>query len=101
MNDFDDDFARGDRTRLDELRAAALELRIDADLMLGRHEQVAVELATLTLEHPLRERLRAQQMLALYRSGRQGDALRAYQNALELDPNNAELPGKIARARGN
>ena len=70
-----------------------LELRIDADLALGRHEQVAAELATLTLEHPLRERLRAQQMLALYRSGRQGEALRAYRAArstigeeLGLDP---------------
>jgi predicted ATPase/DNA-binding SARP family transcriptional activator len=93
LDDFDDEFARGDRTRLEELRAAALELRIDADLSLGRHEQVAVELATLTLEHPLRERLRAQQMLALYRSGRQGEALRAYRAArttlgeeLGLDP---------------
>jgi predicted ATPase/DNA-binding SARP family transcriptional activator len=93
LDDFDDEFARGDRTRLEELRAAAVELRIDADLALGRHEQVAIELATLTLEHPLRERLRAQQMLALYRSGRQGEALRAYRAAratlgeeLGLDP---------------
>jgi predicted ATPase/DNA-binding SARP family transcriptional activator len=93
LEDFDDDFARGDRTRLEELRAAALELRIDADLALGRHEQVAAELATLVVEHPLRERLRGQQMLALYRSGRQGEALRAYRAArttladeLGLDP---------------
>ena len=93
LEDFDDDFARGDRTRLEEMRATALESRIEADLVLGRHEQVAAELATLTSEHPLRERLRAQQMLALYRAGRQGDALRAYAAArrtladeLGLDP---------------
>ena len=93
LEDFDDDFARGDRIRLEELRATALELRIDADLALGRHEQVAAELATLTSEHPLRERLWGQQMLALYRAGRQGEALRAYQAArtalgeeLGLDP---------------
>ena len=78
--DFDDDFARGDRTRLEELRAGALELRFDAELALGRHEEAAAELALLTSDHPLREKLRAQQMLALHRSGRQADALRAYQS---------------------
>src|SRR3954453_5267945 len=79
LEDFDEEFARGDRARLEELRAAALELRIDADLELGRHEQVAAELASVTVQYPLRERLRGQQMLALYRSGRQADALCAYQ----------------------
>jgi predicted ATPase/DNA-binding SARP family transcriptional activator len=93
LEDFHEDFARGDRIRLEELRAAALELRIDADLALGRHEQVAAEVATLTTEHPLRERLWGQQMVALYRAGRQGEALRAYRAArtvlgeeLGLDP---------------
>jgi predicted ATPase/DNA-binding SARP family transcriptional activator len=79
--DFEDDFLRGERTRLEESYASTLELRIDADLALGRHEQVGAELASLTEEHPLRERLRAQHMLALYRSGRQAEALRAYQTA--------------------
>ena len=56
-------------------------LRIDAELALGRHDQVAAELASLTAQFPLRERLRGQQMLALHRSGRQADALRVYQEA--------------------
>ena len=65
--------------RLEELRLTALEKRIDADLACGRHAQVVAELASLVEEHPLRERFRAQLMLALYRSGRQGDALASYQ----------------------
>ena len=81
MADFGEEFLRGERTRLEELHATAVELRVDADLALGGHEQVAAELASLTAEHPLRERLRAQQMLALYRCGRQADALRVYQAA--------------------
>jgi DNA-binding SARP family transcriptional activator/serine/threonine protein kinase len=64
--------------RLVELRLAALEARIDADLRAGRHREVVAELDALTVEHPFREELRAMHMLALYRSGRQGDALRAY-----------------------
>jgi hypothetical protein len=55
--------------------------RIDCDLALGRHEVVLGELQVLVREHPLRERLRAQQMLALYRADRQADALDAYQQA--------------------
>ena len=80
----DDEFAYGDRIRLEEMKAATIELRIDADLALGLHEEVAPELEGFIAEHPLRERLRAQQMLALYRSGRQADALRAYQAARTL-----------------
>jgi DNA-binding SARP family transcriptional activator len=67
--------------RLDELRLAALMDRIDCDLAVGRHEQVLGELKVLVREHPLRERLRAQQMLALYRADRQADALGAYGEA--------------------
>lgn len=68
----------GQITRLNELRLAAIETRLDADLRAGRHSDVVAELDALTVEHPFRERLRAMHMLALYRSGRQGDALRAY-----------------------
>jgi DNA-binding SARP family transcriptional activator len=82
--------------RLDELRLAALEKRIDADLACGRHGDVAAELATLVEEYPFRERFRAQHMLALYRSERQTDALASYQAAraklaeeLGIDPSPA------------
>jgi DNA-binding SARP family transcriptional activator/streptogramin lyase len=69
--------------RLEELRLTALMDRIDCDLALGRHEQLIGELNRLVGEHPLRERLRAQQMLALYRADRQAEALDAYQYARE------------------
>ena len=65
-------------TRLDEVRLAALEARIEADLSAGRHREVVAELEALTVEHPWRENLRAMHMLALYRSGRQTEALRAF-----------------------
>ncbi len=68
----------GQITRLNELRLAAIEARVDADLRAGRHRDVVAELDALTVEYPFRESLRAMHMLALYRSGRQGDALRAY-----------------------
>jgi DNA-binding SARP family transcriptional activator/class 3 adenylate cyclase len=74
-------FAQGEIGRLEELRLAALEQRIDADLELERHADVIGELETLVRQYPLREQLRGQLMLALYRSGRQGDALQAYQEA--------------------
>jgi predicted ATPase/DNA-binding SARP family transcriptional activator len=64
--------------RLDELRVVALEHRIAADLALGRHGEIVPELEHLVAEHPLRERLREHLMLALYRSGRQADALAVY-----------------------
>ena len=65
--------------RLEELRLKAVEARIDAELALGRHAELAGELEVLCEENPVRERFRAQHMLALYRSGRQAEALRAYQ----------------------
>jgi DNA-binding SARP family transcriptional activator len=74
-------FARTAITRLDETRLAAIELRIDADLSLGRHHELVGELEALVADHPLRERLRMYLMTALYRSGRQGDALHAYEDA--------------------
>jgi DNA-binding SARP family transcriptional activator len=67
--------------RLNEERVSALEQRLEADLALGRHRQLIGELESLVAEHPYRERLRGQLMLALYRSGRQAEALRAYQLA--------------------
>ena len=72
---------RDEAAQLDELRLAALMDRIDCDLALGRHEEVLGELGVLVREHPLRERLRAEQMLALYRADRQADALEAYAEA--------------------
>src|ERR671936_3103396 len=74
-------FAQGEILRLDELRLATHEDRIEADLALGRHGALVAELERLVAENPLRERLRAQLMLALYRSGRQADALAVYQRA--------------------
>jgi len=74
-------WAQAEITRLEEMRLAALEERIDAELALGRQADVVGELEALLTHHPLRERLRAQLMLALYRSGRQADALAAYQEA--------------------
>jgi DNA-binding SARP family transcriptional activator len=67
--------------RLDDLRIAATELRVEADLALGRHAGLVGELERLVAEHPFREGLRRQLMLALYRSGRQADALAEYRSA--------------------
>jgi predicted ATPase/DNA-binding SARP family transcriptional activator len=70
--------------RLEELRVSAIEDRIEADLASGRHAELVGELESLIAEHPLRERLRGQLMLALYRGGRQADALKAYQAARQM-----------------
>jgi DNA-binding SARP family transcriptional activator len=77
-------FAQGEINRLEELRRAALEERLEAHLALGRGADLVGELETLVAEHPLRERLRGQLMLALYRSGRQAEALEVYQRTRRL-----------------
>jgi DNA-binding SARP family transcriptional activator len=71
-------FAQIAIARLDELRLAALEQRFEAELDLGRHAHVLAELEALVWDHPLRERLRGQLMIALYRAGRQAEALEVY-----------------------
>jgi YVTN family beta-propeller protein len=95
---------RVEAVRLEELRLSAIEDRIDADLALGRHAEVACELEVLVAAHPLRERLRGQLMIALYRGGRQAEALEAYQAArrtliedlgLEPGPELRELEERI------
>jgi YVTN family beta-propeller protein len=77
-------FARGEVARLQELRLSTLEERIEADLAAGRPAELVPELESLVARHPLRERLRRQLMLALYRTGRQPEALQAYQAARRL-----------------
>jgi DNA-binding SARP family transcriptional activator len=101
-----DGFARAEAGRLEELRLAALESRIEADLALGRQAEAVAELEALTDAHPLRERFRAQLMLALYRSGRQPEALAVYRDLrsrladeLGIEPSQAlrELEGAVLR----
>ena len=97
-------FADAERAHLDELALGAAETRAEADLVLGRHGELAAELEVLCREHPLRERLWELLILALYRAGRQADALRAYTGArdrlvdeLGIDPGPAlqELEARI------
>jgi YVTN family beta-propeller protein len=99
-------FALAAAGRLEEVRVAACEDRIDAELALGEGRSLVPELESLVAEHPYRERLRRQLMLALYRSGRQADALQAYQRArrtlgddlgLEPGPELRELEQAILR----
>ena len=91
-----DSFAAEEIARLEELRLSAVEERIDADLALGRQADLVPELETFVAHHPLRERPRGQLMLALYRCGRQAEALHVYQEArrtllaeLGLEPSRA------------
>src|SRR5205085_10455801 len=116
-------FARPAARRLAELRLGALEARVAAELELGRHERLVAELEALVEEEPLREQLRRQLMVALYRSGRQAEALAAYRGGRRLlveelgiepgpelqelerailrhDPTLAEPQASRARARG-
>jgi DNA-binding SARP family transcriptional activator len=107
LSDFADErFAQTEIARLEELRLACIEERIEQDLADGRHADVVGELEALVAQHPLRERLRAQLMLALYRSRRQAEALDAYQAArrtlveeLGIDPSPElqELERRILR----
>jgi predicted ATPase/DNA-binding SARP family transcriptional activator len=76
-----EEFAKAEAVRLQELRLTVVEEQIEAELELGRHADVVPELEQLVVDHPLRERMRAQLMLALYRAGRQADALQAFREA--------------------
>src|SRR5262245_61099582 len=80
----DEPFAQPHIARIEDLRLSAVEDRIEADLAMGRHAELVGELQALTSEFPLRERLRAQLMLALYRSRRQAEALGAYRAAKQM-----------------
>jgi DNA-binding SARP family transcriptional activator len=102
-----DELRRGEAVRLEECRLAALEARIEAELRLGRHGDLVGELSTLVTDHPSRERLHGQLMLALYRSGRRADALACYRrlrqtlaDELGLEPGTElqRLHGAILRA---
>ncbi|HUE97313.1 MAG TPA: BTAD domain-containing putative transcriptional regulator, partial [Longimicrobiaceae bacterium] len=99
-------FAQAEIAELEELRLATVEKRIEADLGVGRHREVVGELEALVAEHPLREGLRGLLMLALYRSGRQTEALRVYaeyrstlidEMGLDPGPSLQHLEGSILR----
>src|SRR5215211_1621307 len=101
-----DDFAQSEIGRLEELRLAALEERTDAELETGAHANLVGELELLVEEHPLREGLRRQLMVVLYRSGRQAEALQVYHDArrvlvdeLGIDPSRSlqQVHGAILR----
>ena len=99
-------FAAAEQARLEEERLGVLESRVDAQLMCGRHREPIAELELLTSQYPLRERFWSQRLLALYRAGRQADALRAYrelrstligQLGIEPGPELRDLEARILR----
>ena len=99
-------FASAEQARLEEHRLDVVESRVDAQLACGRHQETVAELEALTTEHPLRERFWFQRLLALYRAGRQADALRAYrelrsvlvgQLGIEPGPGLRDLETRILR----
>jgi DNA-binding SARP family transcriptional activator/pimeloyl-ACP methyl ester carboxylesterase/class 3 adenylate cyclase len=99
-------FAAAEQARLEEERLGVLESRVDAQLMCGRHREPIAQLETLTTAYPLRERFWSQRLLALYRAGRQADALRAYrelrstligQLGIEPGPELRDLQARILR----
>ena len=99
-------FAAVEQARLEEERLGVFESRVDAQLRCGRHRELIAELETLTTRHPLRERFWSQRLLALYRAGRQADALRAYrelrstlidQLGIEPGPELRDLEARILR----
>ena len=106
LAEFQEPFAQAETARLGELHLACIEARIAADLDRGRHGELVAELEPLLTRYPLREGLRAQQLLALYRSGRQSEALAAYRRfrdlladelGLEPSPRLKELERRILR----
>jgi DNA-binding SARP family transcriptional activator/pimeloyl-ACP methyl ester carboxylesterase len=106
LGEFQEPFARAEASRLEELQLACLEARIAVDLDRGRHAELVAQLEPLLARHPLREGLWAQQLLALYRSGRQSEALAAYRRfrdlladelGLEPSPRPRELERRILR----
>jgi DNA-binding SARP family transcriptional activator/tetratricopeptide (TPR) repeat protein len=84
LADVRSDLLQGEKTRLEELRLRALERRIDSELELGHHNEVVGELEAFVHANPLREGMRRQLMVALYRSGRQADALAVYRAGREV-----------------
>ncbi len=106
LAEFEEPYAARESGRLEELRLGCVEARVEAELALGRHAELVGELESLVGQHPLRERLRAQQLVALYRSGRQADALACYSEfrrrlddelGIEPSPQLRELERQILR----
>lgn len=98
LTDVTDHLAEAEGPSIEEARMDALEWRIEADLALGRHDRLTVELVRLVGVHPLRERLRAQLMVALYRSDRQADAFAVFhEGRQQLERELGVNPGSALR----